>query len=263
MPLSTSPLGLLNRPSTYLPLKVNCHELFDPLSVLLSKHNGLEYSHQAMLSPLSLAAFENQTDIVHFLSRFEEEDAQQDRDLGLFLANCQGHREMGDLLKRLKANPGRDSSPNGLHGAAWRGLNDQIRHYILKDRASPEATNGSSATPVLYAILGPQDEKGTWETIEMLFQLEASPWATFGSRNLTYAEIARMEGKEHLAEKLEEACPSPTIPNSSREPSCTPRADEDTQSGDKRPREDSEVEGGAKRACRVQRCTSETDISVS
>ncbi|KAF4497717.1 hypothetical protein FAGAP_6113 [Fusarium agapanthi] len=251
MPLSTSPSGFLGRPSTYLPLEVICPEPFDPISVFLSKHHGLVYSHQAMLSPLSLAVFENQTDIVHFLSRFEEEDAQQDRDLALFLANCQGQGEIAELLKRFKANPGRESSPNGLHGAAWRGLDDQIRHYIVKDGASPDVTNGLSATPVLYALLGPQDEKGTWETIKVLLQLEASPWTTFGSQDLTYAEIARMEGKTDLAEKLEQACPSPTILNSSRKSSCTPSEDKDTQPCNKRPREDSEVVEGAKRACKA------------
>ncbi|KAM0369141.1 hypothetical protein HYE67_000034 [Fusarium culmorum] len=251
MPLSTSPSDFLGRPSTYLPLEVNCLEPLDPLSVFLSKHHGLEYSRQTMLSPLSLAALENQTDVVHFLNRFQEEDAQKDLDLALFLANHQGHREMAILLERLKANPARESSPNGLHGAAWRGLNNQIWRYIVKDGASPEVTNGSSATPVLYAILGPQDEQGAWETIKMLFQLEASPLAIFGSQDFSYADIARMEGKKDLAEKLEEACPSPTILNSSRESSCTPRGDKDTQPRNKRPQEDSEVDGGAKRACRA------------
>ncbi|EGU73332.1 hypothetical protein FOXB_16158 [Fusarium oxysporum f. sp. conglutinans Fo5176] len=253
MPLSISASDLLGCPSTYHLLKVNCLEPLDPLSIFLSKHNDLEYSHQTMLSPLSLAALENQIDVVHFLNRFQEENIQKDRDLALFLANRQGHREMAILLESLKANPARESSPNGLHGAAWRGLNNKIRHYININRASPEVTDGSSATPVLYAILGPQDEQSTWETIKVLFQLEASPLATFGSQDLSYADIARMEGKEDLAEKLEEACPSPTIPNSSRESSCAPRGDKDTQPCNKRPREDSEVDGGAKRPCRAQR----------
>ncbi|KAF4436975.1 hypothetical protein FACUT_6012 [Fusarium acutatum] len=252
MPLSISPSDSLGRPTTYLPLEVNSLEPLDPLSKFLSKHNDLEYSHQTMLSPLSLAALENKIDIVHFLNRFQELDGQKDRDLALFLANCQGHREMAILLERLRANPGRKSSPNGLHGAAWRGLNNQIRHYINKDGASPDITDGSSATPVLYAILGPQDEQGAWETIKVLFQLEASPLATFGSQDWSYADIARMEGKQDLAEKLEEACPSPTIMNSSRESSCAPRGDKDTQPCNKRPREDSEVDGGAKRPCRAQ-----------
>ncbi|PCD38683.1 hypothetical protein AU210_007150 [Fusarium oxysporum f. sp. radicis-cucumerinum] len=263
MPLSISASDLLGCPSTYHLLKVNCLEPLDPLSIFLSKHNDLEYSHQTMLSPLSLAALENQIDVVHFLNRFQEENIQKDRDLALFLANRQGHREMAILLESLKANPARESSPNGLHGAAWRGLNNRIRHYILKDGASPEVTDGSSATPVLYAILGPQDEQGAWETIKVLLQLEASPLATFGSQDLSYADIARMEGKKDLAEKLEEACPSPTILNSSRESSCTPRGGKEIQPHNKRPREDSEVDGGAKRACRVERCASEADISVS
>ncbi|KAI7766368.1 hypothetical protein LZL87_013142 [Fusarium oxysporum] len=251
MPLSISPSDFLGRPSTYLSLEVNCLEPLDPLSVFLSKHDDLEYSRQTMLSPLSLAALENQTDVVHFLKRFQEVDAQKDLDLALFLANRQGHREMAILLKSLKANPARESSPNGLHGAAWRGLNKQIYDYILKDGASPDVTDGSSATPVIYAILGPQDEQGAWKTIKLLFQLEASPLARFGSQDLSYAEIARKEGKKHLAQKLEEACPSPTILNSSRESSCTPRGDKDVQPDNKRPREDSEVDGGAKRACRA------------
>ncbi|RKK20936.1 hypothetical protein BFJ66_g13052 [Fusarium oxysporum f. sp. cepae] len=185
MPPSISPSDFLGRPTTYLPLEVNCPAL-DPLRKFLFKHNDLEYCHQTTLSPLSLAVLENQIDVVHFLNRFQELDGQKDRDLALFLANCQQHEEMATLLERSGANPGRESSPNGLHGAAWQGLISRIRYYI-KNGASPDVTDGSSATAVLYAILGLQDEQAAWETIELLFQLEASPWTTFGSQGWSYA----------------------------------------------------------------------------
>jgi ankyrin repeat protein len=201
-----------------------------------------------MLSPLCLAAATDEIEVIRFLHRFREMDAQRDLDLALFLANRQGHTATGALLLKYKANPAQESSPNGMHGAAWRGLNKQIYDYVLHHGARPNVTDGSSATPVIYAILGVQDEQGAWETIECLFKLGASPWASFGTENLSYADIAQKEGKKDLAQKLEEACPSPTILNSSRESSCTVGGDNVVQPDNKRPREDSEVDGGAKRA---------------
>lgn len=177
-------------------------------------------------------------------------DEQRDLDFALFLANRSGHLETADLLLSYGAKPGQESFSNGLHGAAWRGLKSQIYHYINNLKAKPNVTDGSSATPVIYALLSKQDEQDAWDTIECLFGLGAEPKATFGSEDWTYAEIARKMGKGDLAKRLEDfAKPgSPTISNSSRESSCTVGRDNDFQPGNKRPRGDSEVGGGAKRA---------------
>ncbi|KAF4448256.1 hypothetical protein F53441_8289 [Fusarium austroafricanum] len=284
MPLSNPPsFGFPTRIITYAPRGIFSPNSFDPLRASLSQNYSQEYSRQAMLSPLCLAASRGLTEIVRFLERFDYMDKQRDLDLALSLANRSGHIKTAALLLDKKANPGRKASANGLHGAAWRGLDRQICDYVKYFDADPDVFDGSSATPVIYAILGTQDEQAAWETIECLSNLGARSCTRFGSQNLSYSDIARREGKKFLARKLEEweTAPSPTVLNSSRESSCMPGEDNDVQpdneqprevpeatggtdssressctvgEGDdvqpdnKRPREDSEVDGGAKRA---------------
>ncbi|SPJ78504.1 uncharacterized protein FTOL_06893 [Fusarium torulosum] len=265
--------------SVFLLHRVEDPQPFDPLGALLSQQDNPRYSRQAMFSPLCLAAIRNAPETIRDMHSRYQGYIQRELDLALFLANRQGHERAASMLIRYHANPGRESSANGLHGAAWAGLNHDIQRYINLSRANPDVTDGSSATPIIYAILGTQVEERAWETIEYLLAYGASPCARFGSEELSYAEIAQKEGKEHLARKFKEweACPSPTILNSSRESSCMsegdndqpdnnrpqegPEADrgaslsreshctvDDVQPNNKRPREDSEVNGGAKRA---------------
>ncbi|KAF5986479.1 hypothetical protein FCOIX_1538 [Fusarium coicis] len=264
------------RDSVYGPFPVGSPYPFDPLRALLSPQNRPKGSPQGMLSPVCLASFQNY-------------------DLALFLANREGHQEPASLLLEYHADPGRENAANGLHGAAWRGLDDNIKVYINTHKAKPDVTDGSSATPIIYAILGVQPEASAWKTIESLISYGASLLTRFGSKQLSYAEIALMAEKEYLARKFKEleASPSPTILNSSRGPSytqegsesdggvslsressctvgrddideqdpevdggaglsressCIVRRYDDIQPHNKRPREDSEANGGAKRA---------------
>lgn len=228
-------------PSTYNLYKTKCPQPMDPLGAFFCRHDNPEYSREAMLSPLCLAAAQGKHEIVRFLHQFVKSDEQRDLDDALFLANRQGYPETAALLLGYAADPTREFSQNGIHGAAWRGLNEHIKQYVNNYQANPDVTDESSATPVIYAIFGIQDESGAWETIECLFELGASPLARFGSKRLSYAEIALEEGKEYLAQKLEELCLSPTILNSSRESTCAPGEDDD-QPHNKRLREDPELD---------------------
>jgi hypothetical protein len=252
---------------------------FDPLGALLFQQDNPQYSRQAMFSPLCLAAIQNAPEAIRDIHSRHQEYMQRELDLALFLANRQGNERAASMLIHYHANPGRVSSANGLHGAAWAGLNHNIQRYIELSRVKPDVTDGSSATPIIYAILGTQDEECAWETIEYLLTHGASISARFTSKELSYADIAQKKRKEHLVRKFKEweACSSPTIMNSSREPSCMPVGDNDQpdnnrpQEGpaadegaslsressctvdndppnNKRPREDPEVNGGAKRA---------------
>ncbi|RKK69805.1 hypothetical protein BFJ69_g12382 [Fusarium oxysporum] len=247
MPSNPRSFNLPSRRSVYLPSRLMSGHPFDPLGAFLSRQYSPEYSRLAILSPLCHAAVRNELEVIRFLHRFYLEDGERDIDLALFLANREGHEKMASLLLEFHANPARANSANGLHGAAWRGLNRNIEAYIETYGANPDITDGSSATPVIYAILGRQDEVCAWETIESLINYGASPWTRFGREKLSYAEIALKEGKEYLAQRFKEweASPSPTILNSSREPSCMIGREDDGQPNNEQPREDPEVDGGA------------------
>ncbi|KAF5700420.1 hypothetical protein FGLOB1_10790, partial [Fusarium globosum] len=224
MPFSNPPsFGFPTRPITYSPYGIYSPNSYDPLRASLSQNYSQEYSRQAMLSPLCLAASRGQTECVNLLLRFDYVGKQSDIDLALFLANRSEYIKIAALLLDKEANPGRNDSANGLHGAAWRGLDRQICDYVKYYDADPDVLDGSGATPVIYAILGTQDEQAAWETIEVLFKEGASPCTRFGHQNFSYAEIARRERKRFLEQKLEEweTLPTPTDLNSSRESSCT------------------------------------------
>lgn len=79
------------------------------------------------------------------------------------------------------------------------------------------------------------------QALGRLLSVSLSPLARFGSKRLSYAEIALEEGKECLVQRLEELCLSPTILNSSRESTCAPGEDND-QPYNKRLQEDPEVD---------------------
>ncbi|KAH7201153.1 hypothetical protein DER44DRAFT_869466 [Fusarium oxysporum] len=216
---------------------------YDPLRTSLYQTYTEESSYIATLSPLCLAASRGLTEVVRFLLQFDSPDKQRDSSLALFLANRSGHLETSALLLDKKANPLQPLSANGLHGAAWRGLHDHIRAYTGGD-IDPDISDGSSATPVIYAILGIQDEQGAWETISLLFNLGARPWRRFGIQQLSYSQIARRQRKMFLGRKLEEweISLSPTILNTSRESSCMPGEDDDTQPDKEQPYEVLEAE---------------------
>ncbi|KAF4485561.1 hypothetical protein FAGAP_11591 [Fusarium agapanthi] len=250
------------RSSVYSPYPVETVYPFDPLTALLSPQHRPQHRPkeppQAMLSPTCLAAVRNVPEVIRFMHRFYQKDMAREYDLALFLANRQGHQGTASLLLDLHANPGRENAANGLHGAAWRGLGGNIKVYINTYGAKPDVTDGSSATPIIYAILGIQLEPRAWQTIKCLMSYGARQWTRFGSKELSYAEIALMAGKEYLAQKFKEleSSPSPTILNSSREPSHEPGEGND-QPNDKQPQEGSEADGGVslsrERSCTVGR----------
>ncbi|KAF5724658.1 hypothetical protein FMUND_623 [Fusarium mundagurra] len=217
---------------------------FDPLRASLYQNYTDDSIYIAALSPLCLAAFRGLTEVARFLLQFDYPDKESDSSLALFLANRSGHLETSALLLDKKANPLQRLSANGLHGAAWRGLNDHIRTYTQGD-IDPDITDGSSATPVIYAILGIQDEIGAWETINLLFNQGARPYRTFGIQQFSYSQIARREKKRFLGRKLEEweTSLSPTILNTSRDTSCMPGEEDDTQPDNERPHEFLEAKG--------------------
>ncbi|VTT78002.1 unnamed protein product [Fusarium fujikuroi] len=194
---------------------------FDPLDTSLYQNYTDESSYIATLSPLCLAAFRGLTEVARFLLQFDYPDKESDSSLALFLANRSGHLETSALLLDKKANPLKPLSANGLHGAAWRGLHDHIRTYTRGD-IDPDITDASSATPVIYAILGIQDEIGAWETINLLFNQGAKPW-----RKLEEWEIPL----------------SPTILNTSRDLSCMPGEGDDTKPNNEQPHKVPEARG--------------------
>jgi hypothetical protein len=206
-----------------------------------------------MLSPLCLATAQNKIEFIRFMHQFNNADSQRDLNLALFLANRGGFEKIASLLLAYGAKPGQASSANGLHGAAWCGLTGNISDYVNNYGASPDVADGSSATPIIYAILGTQDEERAWLTIDRLISLGASPLLRFGSKKLSYVEIAQKNGKECLTQRLKEweACYSPTVRNLSRESSCTPGEDNDLDS--KRSRQDPEADGRADLLCKDNR----------
>ncbi|EWY99463.1 hypothetical protein FOYG_03506 [Fusarium oxysporum NRRL 32931] len=234
----------------FLLRRVDDPKPFDPLGALLSRQHDPKYSRQTMLSPLCIAAMQNDSVNVSHIYNLYETCIQRELDLALFHANHQGHEGIATTLESYHANPGREFFANGLHGAAWAGLNCNIQRYIHSFGANPDVTDGSSATPIIYAILGTQVEEHAWATIQFLIANGASAWIKFGSEEFSYEEIAQKKGKKYLARKFKELgpCPSPTILNSSREPSCIPGECND-ESNSKRPQEGSEADNGASLSC--------------
>jgi ankyrin repeat protein len=222
--------NFLDRLSTHVSRTgpVNIHGTVYPLSTFqLDPNNNLFYfplgETQLMISPLSYSAFQGLNGVICSLLGISKRDErlQGDLDVALFLALYSGHRETADLLLTFGANPGRESSPNGLHGAASRGLKAEICYYVNELNVDVDVNDGSSATPVMYAIQ--LNQLHDWDTIECLFGLGADPRAEFGDGGWTYAQHARAMGKEDLAQRLEDfaECDSPTVLASSRESSCT------------------------------------------
>ncbi|SCO54495.1 uncharacterized protein FFNC_15541 [Fusarium fujikuroi] len=279
MPSNTHSDNLTTTDPAFVLYRVDDLPPWDPLGAFLSRQHGPEYSRPAMLSSLCVAAIQNDPEKIRDMHDSYQDYIQRELDRALFLANSQGHTGIAAILESYHANPGRKSSANGLHGAAWSGTGHNIQRYIESFDAKPDVTDGSSATPIIYAILGIQAEEYAWGTIQFLLGKGASAWTKFGSEELSYEEIARREKKKYLAQKFGELgpCPSPTILNSSRESSCTVGRDDvdneelrddpevdggaslsressctvgsgnGVQPNNKRPREDSEVDGGAKR----------------
>ncbi|KAF5617643.1 hypothetical protein F25303_13236 [Fusarium sp. NRRL 25303] len=199
----------------------------DPLGTFLSRQHNPEYSRPAMLSPLCIAAMEGDSEKIIDIYNSYQDYLQGELDRALLLANSQGHTEIANTLESYHADPGRNFFANGLHGAAWSGNDCNIQRYIESSGAKADVTDGSSATPIIYAIFGIQIEEYAWATIQFLLGKGASAWTKFGSEGFSYEEIAQKEGKMYLAQKFRELgpCPSPTIQNSSREPSYTPGED--------------------------------------
>ncbi|QGI87161.1 unnamed protein product [Fusarium fujikuroi] len=236
------------RHSVYVPFPVGSPYPFDPLRALLSPQNRPKDSPQGMLSPVCLASFQNAPKVIRFMRQFYIPNRQEDYDLALFLANREGHQEPASLLLEYHADPGRKNAANGLHGAAWRGLNGNMKKYINDYGANPDVTDGSSATPIIYAILGVQSEARAWKTIESLISYGASQQTRFGRASLS-RESSCTVGRDDVDNEQD-----PEVDGGagvSRESSCTVGRYDDIQPNNKRPREDSEANGGAKRAREV------------
>ncbi|TWU70447.1 hypothetical protein ED733_000363 [Metarhizium rileyi] len=175
-----------------------------PLSAFKTDDNGtMSYLPQncsfLRFSPMSYAAFKDSTTSPELLrSYLIGEQRQQELDFALFLAVYEGNENSARFLLDLGANPGRESSLNGMHAAARRGQTDLIRRYHKDFKAQPDVRDETSATPILYAMQ--LDAPDDWNTIKYLLGLEASAKITFG--NLTYGDFARLMGKEDLAARL-------------------------------------------------------------
>jgi hypothetical protein len=157
-----------------------------------------------------------------FASKNNQQQLQNELDRALFFANYQGHLRPINMLLHYEANPRRDLLSNGLHGAASRGLKQEICYYIRVLNVPVDVLDGSFATPVMYAMK--LNSTYNWETIECLFSLGAVPTVEWGEPCWTYAEYALAMGKKDLAWRLEAAAAvfdSSTVRNSSRASSCT------------------------------------------
>ncbi|RGP81657.1 hypothetical protein FLONG3_213 [Fusarium longipes] len=129
-------------------------------------------------------------------------------DEALFLAHFYGHKDVAEQLLRYGAKPGVETSVHcGIHGAAGRGQRDEIIKYITTCRVEPDVDDRSGGTPVIYAMS--LDSPHDWNTIKLLFQLEANTQAKLGAGRLekfwSYPDFARAMGKEDLAKKIEQA----------------------------------------------------------
>jgi hypothetical protein len=203
-----------------------------PLDAFSSTHvYGLCYSPQdatrLMIPPICYAALHGLNAVIYSLfglskqnGQLQDDQLQENLDFALFLALFSGHRKTADLLLDLGANPGRELSSNGLHGAASRGLKEEIYLYIREFEVWVDAVDQNFATPVMYAMQ--LNEPHDWDTIEYLFRLGADPHTEVevGEGRWTYAQYARAMGKEDLAKRLEGAdAASPTCYALSRESS--------------------------------------------
>ncbi|KAK6703654.1 hypothetical protein SNK04_013584 [Fusarium graminearum] len=140
--------------------KTHYNEPTDPLTAFFRRHDDPEYSRTALLPPSTLAAASGNSDVIGFLHRHYELDTRGNLDIALFFANRQGYTETAAILLGYGAKPAEKFTSNGMHSAAWQGLNEQIEEYVDKYKADPDVIDKSSATPVIYAILGVQDETG-------------------------------------------------------------------------------------------------------
>lgn len=182
-----------------------------------------------MMPPLPCAALQGLNTVIYSLfgllkqkDQLQGNELQNNLDDALFLALFSGYRKTADLLLDLGANPGRELSSNGLHGAASRGLKKEIHRYIKEFGAKVDVADKDFATPVMYAMQ--LDEPRDWDTIEYLFKLGAEPLGEvkIGEGSWTYAQYAWAMGKEDLAKRLEGAADaSPTCYALSRESSHT------------------------------------------
>ncbi|KAG7403352.1 putative ankyrin repeat protein [Fusarium oxysporum f. sp. rapae] len=123
----------------------------------------------------------------------------------LFLADFFGQEDASDLLLEYKPDPGRKHSSNGLHGAAGRGLEEEILEYIWFSGADPDVLDEFGATPIMYAMQ--LSASHDWKTIELLIEEGADPCYRICIDGVSwpYPDIAKAMGKPDLAKLLEEA----------------------------------------------------------
>ncbi|GKU23042.1 unnamed protein product [Fusarium langsethiae] len=214
-------------PYVSLAKPVNINRALDPFTTFYkTSDNELSYFPSSVtqldISPLCCAALQGIDEVVSLLLCLSDrhEPLQDDLDFALFLALSFRHRKTADLLLTHGSNPARDRISNGLHGAAYGGLEDEISLFVIEYGVDVNVEDKNGATAVMYAmgLEHPRD----WEIIKHLFSLGADQHARVGEGIWTYAQYARAMGKGYLAERLAETeVSSPTQYALSRESSCT------------------------------------------
>ncbi|EXA41679.1 hypothetical protein FOVG_10146 [Fusarium oxysporum f. sp. pisi HDV247] len=162
------------------------------------------------ISPLACAVIEGESTVISELlaglkQSIQSTQFQDEIDNALFLADFFGQEEASDLLLEYRPDPGRKHSSNGLHGAAGRGLDEEILEYIWFSGADPDVLDGFGATPIMYAMQLPAPHD--WEIIELLIEEGADPCycICIGDVSWPYPDIANAMGKPDLTKLLEEA----------------------------------------------------------
>jgi hypothetical protein len=186
-------------PYVSLARPVNINGALDPFTAFYkTSNNELSYfppsGTRLNISPLCCAALQGLDTVVHVLLRLSDQNGpfQDDLDFALFLALSFRHRKTADLLLTHDANPGRDELSNGLHGAAYGGLKDEISLYVIEYGVDVDVEDENGATAVMYAmgLEHPRD----WEVVKHLFSLGADPHVRVGEGIWTYAQYARAMG---------------------------------------------------------------------
>ncbi|KAF5725159.1 hypothetical protein FMUND_122 [Fusarium mundagurra] len=134
------------------------------------------------ISTLACAVIEGESTVISELlvglkQSMPSTQFQDEMDSALFLADFFGQEDASDLLLEYKPDPGRKHSSNGLHGAAGRGLEEEILEYIWFSGAHPDVLDEFGATPIMYAMQ--LSASHDWKTIDLLIEEGADPCYVF------------------------------------------------------------------------------------
>ncbi|KAF4331707.1 hypothetical protein FBEOM_14529 [Fusarium beomiforme] len=186
-------------PSKSFSISLNGELLYSPPS-----------STKLDISPLACAVIEGESAmiselLVGFKQSMPSNQFQDEIDNALFLADFFGQEEASDLVLGYKPDPGRKHRSNGLHGAAGRGLEEEMLEYIMFLSADPDVLDEFGATPIMYAMQLPAPHD--WKIINLLIEEGADPCYRIYIDGVSwpYSDIAKAMGKPDLAKLLEEA----------------------------------------------------------